>query len=60
MVCGPAWMRRRVDVRIESAQVVADLERPEAVLAHVAGLERVALMTFLALERLDGHMVPFL
>ena len=40
---------------IEPGEVVGDLERPEAGVADVAGLERVLGMTFLALERLGGH-----
>ena len=44
---------------VEAAQVVRDLERAEAALAHVASVERVGLMTFLALERLNGHCCPF-
>ena len=40
---------------VELAVVVRDLQRAEAALADVASLQRVLLVTFLALKRLGGH-----
>jgi hypothetical protein len=61
----PDRLRARLDPSlglggVEPREVVTHLKRPEALLAHVASLERVARPTFLALKRLYCcHCRPF-
>ena len=60
----PERLRARLDLPlglrgVEPAVVVRDLERPEALLAHVASVERIGGFTFLALKRLNWHESPF-
>ena len=60
----PDRLRARLDLPlyrrgVEAAVVVGHLERPEALLAHVASVERIGGVTFLALKRLNWHESPF-
>ena len=68
-------LRRSARARVDSARLEAteprveevsfgdlrwiNIERPEAVLADVASVERVGRFAFLALKRLDSHESPF-
>src|SRR5947208_8521900 len=59
----PDAARARLDLpaglcRVEIREVIGDLERAEALLTDIAGIEPVLLAAFLALERLNCHLAP--
>jgi hypothetical protein len=43
---------------IQVRQVIGDLQRPEALLADVSGIERVGLPALLASQRFNCHLAP--